>query len=254
MKSKAYTVCVVDDEPDIRETLAAILNKSPHFDVVGEASSAPKSIELIKKCRPDVIFLDIKLEEGDAFIVMESLRYQMKKMPAVILNTAHSEFDYAQRTLHEFKDCVLLILKKPFWEDWKTKEIQIVQNVESYIRKKKGSFEFIDNRIKIKSDYQTWLVNLEDLVYMEVPLNNKGAGKVSLYTSEESFTISQSLNSLQKKLPRHFMRISRYTIINTKYFSHVNHSDRTIFLKGFKKKSFGLGDAFADELFQALGI
>ena len=254
MESKIYSVCVIDDEPDIRNILAKTLDESRYFHLAGQAESVDEAFDMIQKVHPDAIFLDIKLREGDAFQLLNKLLTERSAMPAVILNTGYSDFEYAQRALNDYKDCVLMILKKPFWEDWAEKEVQIYHDIDNYQNSLKSSFEFIDNRIKIKSDYSTWLIDLEELIFVEVPVGEKGSGKILLVTKENTFTVSKSLATFQESLPNHFIRVSRYCIINTKYFSHINHSDRTLFLKGIKDRSFGLGDAYVSSLFQFLKI
>jgi len=68
------------------------------------------------------LFLDIKIKGGDAFQLLRTLKRKNVDIPPVIVNTGFAEFEYVQKAHNEFGDYVIMILKKPFWEDWAEKE------------------------------------------------------------------------------------------------------------------------------------
>ena len=55
----AQTVLVVDDEPMVREVLAQYL-RHDGFGVV-EAADGDDAVELLEKCEPDLVLLDLML-------------------------------------------------------------------------------------------------------------------------------------------------------------------------------------------------
>lgn len=71
-------VLVVDDHEVVRKGVAVILEGS-EAQIVGEASTAAEAIRLCRKLKPDVVLLDVRLEEGrsgepNSFDVLSRIR------------------------------------------------------------------------------------------------------------------------------------------------------------------------------------
>ena len=250
MEIRKYRVCVIDDEEEIRKILVRTLNESLEFEVIGEAEGVEDGIQIIQETKPDAVFLDIKLRGGDAFQLMNFLRRRMDLMPAVILNTGYNDFEYAQKALNNFKEEVVMILQKPFWEDWDKKESEILARIQNYYHT--DEVVVSPARISIKSNHITWLIQLGDLIYIEVPNEHKGRGKIMLQTTYKSFLINSSLQQIEKELPDSFLRINRFTIVNTHYLSHFDHSEQCLYLRNISDKLFSVGDAFRTDLLKIL--
>jgi len=54
-------VLIADDHPLFRHGLFALLNVSPNFEVVGEATSGEEVVTMAAKLQPDVILMDIHM-------------------------------------------------------------------------------------------------------------------------------------------------------------------------------------------------
>ena len=65
---------IIDDEPHIRDTLRKLLARHcPQVSVVGEAAGVAEGIRVIQKLQPDLVLLDINLEDGTGFDLLHSL-------------------------------------------------------------------------------------------------------------------------------------------------------------------------------------
>lgn len=64
---------VVDDEINIREYIVQTLSSFEELMVVGSCGSIAEADILIKACKPDVVFLDIKLSDGNAFDLLSKI-------------------------------------------------------------------------------------------------------------------------------------------------------------------------------------
>lgn len=239
-------VCVIDDEKDVRQELVDALNESNEITVIGEAESVKQAFNLIHEKKPDAVFLDIKLLEGDAFQLINLLKRNEVPVPPIILNTGFNNFEYAKKTFNKYKDCVVRILEKPFWEDWEKKQDEIVDAIIAHHSTRKSHKETSD-RLIIKSDYQTWFVDVEKLRYVEVTEELKGQGKIKLVTDQKEFVIKRSMTLFLEQLPDYFIRISRFCIVNTRLISHYDHSDHTLFLDN-SESYFGVGNAYYQNL------
>lgn len=241
-------VCVIDDEKPIRQVLVKTLNKSPKFEVVGEAESVYQGVQVIEEEKPDAVFLDIKLREGDAFQLINIMKRRMPSIPPIIINTGYREFDFAQKIFNQYKDCVISILEKPFWEDWDEKEKKIIDLIYAHQSLEKLT---ASNKIVIKSDYKSFIFEPKEIMFFEVN-PSAGPGKINMGTIDKEMLINKSLSDLQKILPAQFIRVSRFLIINFDHIDYYDHSDHVLFLKGLKR-DFGVGNTYEQNIFNALG-
>jgi DNA-binding NarL/FixJ family response regulator len=52
----------VEDEPDVRQMIRALLSRDPRLEILGEAASAEEAIELARSAEPGLIVLDHLIE------------------------------------------------------------------------------------------------------------------------------------------------------------------------------------------------
>lgn len=67
--------------------LAAAMEKTGHFEVVGTAISGSQTLALVDACQPDLLLIDLVLPEMDGALVLERLHKQ-RKMPSTIVLTS----------------------------------------------------------------------------------------------------------------------------------------------------------------------
>jgi len=60
-EKKEVTIVLVDDQAIVRAAFKSLLERIPHFTVVGDAGDARSAIELIGRVRPDLVLLDITM-------------------------------------------------------------------------------------------------------------------------------------------------------------------------------------------------
>ncbi|MCJ7653066.1 MAG: response regulator [Actinobacteria bacterium] len=86
-------ILVVDDDPDIRDVLEALL-EGEGFDVV-LANDGEQALEAIKKESPDLMMLDLLMPVMDGFAVCKQLQdprwSKWKNMPVLILTSVREE-------------------------------------------------------------------------------------------------------------------------------------------------------------------
>ncbi len=88
--AEEFSVLIVDDEDDFRETLLKVLKKR-NLNASG-AESGPKALDLMDKTAFDVVVLDVKMPGMDG---IETLREIKRKKPLteVVLLTGHASIE-----------------------------------------------------------------------------------------------------------------------------------------------------------------
>src|SRR5689334_15840628 len=100
-------VVVVDDEAPARKKILRFLNGHPEVEVVGEASNGTDALNIIRKEKPELVFLDVQMPGMDGFDVVRELGAVAK--PRVVFVTAHDEYAIRALDVHAFG-----YLLKPF--------------------------------------------------------------------------------------------------------------------------------------------
>ncbi len=88
-------IAIIDDDPDIVETVETIL-ESKGYDVIS-ARNAADGEEIVVKNSPDLVILDVMMEEpDDGFFLAQKLRRMNFKRPIVLLSSVSKTigFDY----------------------------------------------------------------------------------------------------------------------------------------------------------------
>jgi len=86
---KKYTILIVDDEEDLRETVAFDFQRKG-FTVL-TAESAEKGFEIVKKTKVDLVISDMKMPGGNGVSLLEKIRIQNAAVPIVIFMTGFSD-------------------------------------------------------------------------------------------------------------------------------------------------------------------
>ncbi len=82
-------ILVVDDDPDITETIRLVLEKAGHK--VSSASNQRDGLQATEKFKPDLLLLDVMMEEPDDGIAMaRELRRRGFKKPILMLTSLGS--------------------------------------------------------------------------------------------------------------------------------------------------------------------
>jgi two-component system LytT family response regulator len=101
---------VVDDEPAARDVITTLLADHTGIDVIGEATNGREAIALIRRTKPDLVFLDIQMPDGDGFGVIEALGDDVPR--GIVFVTAHDEHAIRAFDVHAL-DYVLKPFGKP---------------------------------------------------------------------------------------------------------------------------------------------
>lgn len=84
------TALIIDDEKGSRKSLANLINKyCEDVQLIGKADGVESGITIVKKLRPELIFLDIRMRDGTGFQLLERLN---ERTFQVVFTTAYDEY------------------------------------------------------------------------------------------------------------------------------------------------------------------
>lgn len=84
-------VLLVDDQNLVRQGLQALLDLAAGVEVIGEAESGRKAIDLVAELQPDVMLLDMRMPNMSGLDVLHHLSEQRQLPPTIILTTFDDE-------------------------------------------------------------------------------------------------------------------------------------------------------------------
>ncbi len=97
--TRTIGVVLVDDEPLIRTGLRAILESEDDLAVVGEAADGAEVAGLVRRVRPDVVLMDVRMPVVDGIAATEHLLSVVPDPPKIIVVTTFDNDDYVYSAL-----------------------------------------------------------------------------------------------------------------------------------------------------------
>ncbi|WP_261674693.1 response regulator transcription factor [Streptomyces lusitanus] len=106
------TVLLVDDEPLVRAGLRAVLEAQPDIEVAGEAADGA-AIPLVRKLRPDVVAMDVRMPLLDGIEATRALLRTVPDPPKILVVTTFENDEYVYEALRAGADGFLLKRARP---------------------------------------------------------------------------------------------------------------------------------------------
>ncbi|WP_433937630.1 LytR/AlgR family response regulator transcription factor [Sorangium cellulosum] len=231
----AIRAVIVDDEPLAREGIRMLLAGDPEVAIAAESGDGPGALELIRRLRPDLVFLDVQMPEMNGFEVMASL--PPGELPAVIFVTAFDRY-----ALRAFEVHALDYLLKPFDDDrfydalrrakahlrlsrMSDLSQRLLSLLQSYgdpaaaaaARAREGAAGGSEppaaghpRRLAIKDGCRVVFLSVDEIDWIEA-----ADYYVQIHAGGKSYLHRETMNSVEGKLdPARFVRIHRSAIVN----------------------------------------
>ena len=225
---------VVDDEVPARRKVAGLLETHGDFTLVGGAGDGREALDLLRRERPDVAFLDIQMPGLNGFDVLAELRGDER--PHVVFTTAYDK--YALRAFEVHASDYLL---KPFDPE---RFAQALDRVRASLTEKSagdvgerlaGLLEAIAkkqryrSRIGVRAGNQLQVIPVSRIDWIEAAGNY-----VELHVGRETHLLRESLAGMVERLdPLCFARIHRSVVVNVDRVRTVrpwSHNDYQVVL------------------------
>jgi DNA-binding NarL/FixJ family response regulator len=89
-------IYLVENSNYLRERLTRLVGKRKDVQVVGYAATARDAVEGIRRLKPDVVLLDIRLDQGNGLDVLKQIKLRGQP-PVVIVLTNYAYSQYRDR-------------------------------------------------------------------------------------------------------------------------------------------------------------
>ncbi|MCS5696471.1 LytR/AlgR family response regulator transcription factor [Desulfofundulus thermocisternus] len=205
------TVLIAEDDPAMRHILRKTLSQIPGVEVLGEAGDGITALKMMEELNPRVIFIDIDLPGKNG---VELAREICDINPQTILIFATAYPDY---THEAFEVYAYDYLVKPFKLDRIKKTMERIKQHEEQ-RAPVPVKEFTPPvaarttpaRLVIRQDENLVFLDTQDII-----LITREDRKTVILTREEKLNTTESLNSIEERLPgNNFFRSHRAYIVN----------------------------------------
>ncbi len=208
-----YTAYILDDEPLAIRSLKKKLEAFPEVEIIGEATRMKKAVKELKIKMPDILFLDIQLDEGNGFDLLDMIDFTGK----LIFVTAFDEFAF-----RAFEINALDYLLKPISHER-------LEEALCRLKKARGNVEQVSEipHIKYKYNDRMLLMDKDQIRFILLEAINIifASGDYSTIETIDGrrSIILRSLSQWMDQLPpEHFIRIHRSHIVN------INHIQKMV--------------------------
>jgi len=231
MTDPSFSAVVVDDEPAAREAIRTLLAGEPRLRIVAEATNGRDAVTVIRRERPDLVFLDVQMPDLDGFEVLEELGDGAP--PGVVFVTAHDE-----HALRAFEVHALDYLLKPFGRQRFGRSIErALERLAAHhvlTERQAGALHRTatpprgdeagtlepggaplglggrGRRLGIKLGSKTRVVEIDAIDWVEAC-----GDYLRLHAGERAHLVSESMGNLERRLdPSRFVRVHRSIIVN----------------------------------------
>jgi two-component system LytT family response regulator len=209
-------IVIVDDEPLARSRLVHLCQEHAGLQVVAQASSGADAIEAIKVHRPDLVLLDVELQDMTGFDVLRSL--ESREGPLAIMVTAHPE-----HAMQAFESDAVHYLTKPV--DGRRLVSAIGRARSRLSLERSGTAVNSLRQITGEKAQRLYFIDVETIDYVESEANY-----VALHVEDERYLARNTMKHLAGVLgPLGFVRIERSLLINLRRVAFAERLDRGAF-------------------------
>jgi two-component system LytT family response regulator len=249
-------ILIADDEPPARRRIRALLESQSDVQVVGEARSGREAVAAIAELRPELVFLDVQMPEGDGFEVVRTVG--VDRMPVVVFATAYNE-----HALRAFDAHALDYLVKPYDRERFDAALQrarlqlrwasdsgVDARLLSLVRQWDDKSRYL-TRLTVRVGSRIRLLDVAEVDHFESETNY-----VRVHLGTQSHLVRDTLTGLEGRLdPARFVRVHRSLIVNLGRIQEVESlfaGEYILFLRDGKRLT--TGRTYRSSIQEALGL
>lgn len=206
-------VVIVEDEVNAQEALKKMLQLiAPQLEISGVFETVKAATHFLNNNSIDMLFLDIRLEDGTGFDVLQELENQHF---ALIFTTAYDEY-----AIKAFKFSAIDYLLKP---------IEPLELQQAIARATKRGQEQItpvepakkDQKIVLKTTENRYVLEVNDILYLEAE-----GSYTTFHTATKTIMVSKHLKYYEDLLQDYgFIRSHQSFLVAQSHIKEIRHSN-----------------------------
>ncbi len=216
----ALRALIVDDEPLGILRVRDLLESERDVEILGECTTGEEALEAIRRLRPNLVFLDIRMPGMDGFEVLEELSGE--SLPMVVFLTAYDQYalqafdvhavDYLLKPLREdrFRDAMIRV--RQLMHHGLIEATQKVMGLLAAIEQRRP----ITDRFVVRDRDRYLFIKAEDVEAIEATGNY-----THLHRGRETFMIREHLTTLESCLGATFARVHRSWIVQSAHIQAI---------------------------------
>ncbi len=215
-------IVIIDDEINACEILRHLIGKISGFEVIGIAHGVKDGIALISDKQPDIVLLDIKMNDGTGF----DLLHKVEKNFHLIFTTAYDNY-----AIKAFKFSATDYLLKPIaLDEIKDSLDRLTRTSQNQLKLLQASYQDKKfDEIYIPGVSNNKLVEIEDVLYCQSDNNYTWF----YFQDGTNLLTSKTLKFYESLLPdRLFFRIHQSYLINLNRIKVYQPKNKFITMEG----------------------
>ena len=207
-----YKYVIIQDNQEALDDLKSTLDKHSNYKLIDVASNLEDGFALILKTKPDLIFLDVEINDKNSFTLIPKLKEFFMELPTIIMTTSHNY--YAKEAVN---NQISYFLSKP---------IEPVELQKSLLLFEKGFTEG-QSHLAVKTSSDIHLLSYKDICFLQAERNYTNVFNIT----GDKLSTSKSLKHFEETLPKKFIRIHKSFIINKDCIEKLNTRKGQLFLQ-----------------------
>jgi two-component system, LytTR family, response regulator len=213
---------IIDDIEQARITLKKDLEVyARDVEVIAEANGVVDGAKLLKSKQPDILFLDIQMQDGSGFDLLDILKDISFKIIFITASDAHA--------IKAFRYAAIDYLMKPVDPDELTAALekyraQKVNESEKYklLNESLKNHQKPHTKLALHTQDKIHIVNIHDIVRCESQVNYTEF----YFSGAKKLLVTKTLKEFEDLLgDQGFYRVHQSHLINTKYIKEFVKSD-----------------------------
>lgn len=217
-----YKAIIIDDIEQARVTIKQDLSVyAKDFEVIGEASGVVEGAKLMQKTKPDILFLDIQMQDGSGFDLLDLMPEVDFKIIFITASDAHA--------IKAFRYAAIDYLMKPIDPDELTEALKKFR--ESHIDESE-KYALLSDRLKnhqkpnerlaLHSQDRIQIVEIETIIRCESSVNYT----TFFFKNGDQIVVTRTLKEFEDLLSdQGFFRVHQSHLVNTRQIKEYVKSD-----------------------------
>lgn len=220
--SKTYKAIIIDDIEQARTTLRQDLETyATDFTIVGEAGGVVEGAKLLKNQLPDILFLDIQMQDGSGFDLLDLLPEIPFKIIFITASDAHA--------IQAFRYAAIDYLLKPIDPDElqealrRFRESRIDENDKyQFLNERLKNHAKPNERLALHSQDKIQIVEINSIIRCESSVNYT----TFFFADGEQVVVTRTLKEFEDLLTdQGFYRVHQSHLVNTRFIREFVKSE-----------------------------